>query len=1211
MEKLVNGTNLGAFRILHQIGEGGMAKVFKAYQPSMERYVALKVLPSHYASDPQFIERFNREARTIARLEHRHILPVYDFGEQEGVTFLAMRLVEGGTLKELLSKGRLTLHDTLELINQICSALDYAHRHNVVHRDIKPSNVMLDSEGAVYLTDFGIAKVLEAAGDLTASGTAIGTPAYMAPEQAMGNKVDGRTDLYALGVVLYEMVVGKVPFHADTPMAVLMAHIHEPLPLPRDQDSKIPEAVEAVIIKAVAKDPADRYQTANEMAQALRQAIYTSAPEFVETTLLNLIQEVRSSRPTPPVTEQPATPPPTAIALDPRLPERLAQFYTDGLSAYWVRDWQKARLNFQAVVAQDPQYKDTSARLAEVEKQIRLAELYAQAQEAIAHSDWKAAEGGLSELVAMDGQYEQAAALLKTAQRKLELAELYHQAEHLHQAGQWAAVLKVFERIHSLEADSPDPQGLLAAARKGLIEQQRQDKLKASYERGLQALEAGKWKDAQRLFEQIKAQQPNYGDTEQLLQRIAAERTRQRQKPASEATKTAISPADVPTAVSPGPAGGKMSPRVRLALGLIGLVVIGTLIVAGVLGRSQGWFGGPAATPIPGADQTGQAAQVPATQPPTPLPPMPAQEWVYDDFNGASAEGALDPDRWSATEGCSSFSINSTRLVQEGILRLVNQPRLEIQHCQFWMQKGERVPGKDLGALEARLQFADLPPKGDATSWIALQAGTEETNNFRVACGLRAKDGRLIQNFIVWGQRNQQAQELYYRMAPAEAGQWYTIQIRTNPENMAFECLVNNVSLGVFVPPDPVKTQVALFGRFLDTERGANVEAGTFFDDVRLIPGNAAQQPAAPAAGQPSAQVQVECPTIKGWKAEYWGNPGLNGAPELCQDEPILNHEWEYNAPAKGLPPDHFSARFTRTLEFAPGSYRFVLSADDGARLSVDGKIVINEWQVGGFRTFNKFVDLEAGAHTVVVEYFEEIESASLSLGWALRDGAVAGCLPPPEGMVSWLTGDGYTWDEITQQSAHFVTHAQYMPDTLYMPGEVGQAFSLSSEGAGAGMANEIWADLPPNLQKASAATLELWVYLNPGATRLNQTERFVTFGPEAFVLRKENDGRLHFYMQLNGELHPIWSKPELPRGEFIHVAGTYDGQVMRLYWNGQQAGYLTVNAPGFKIETMSMSSGGEALDGLLDEISTYNRALSTAEIKAIFQAGQAGKCKP
>ena len=371
MDRLSNGANLGPFRILHQIGEGGMARVFKAYQPSVERYVALRVLPSHYAEDPQFVERFIREARTIARLEHKNILPVFDFGEQDGITYLAMRFIEGGTLKELMMKGRLTLHDTQDIMTQVCSALDYAHRHGVIHRDVKPSNVIIDSEGAAYLTDFGIAKVLGGTGgDLTATGAAIGTPAYMAPEQAMGSAVDARTDIYALGIMLYEMLTGRVPFQADTPMAVLMAHVSDPLPLPHVFNAEIPEAIEEVVIKALAKSPDDRYQNANEMAQALRLAIHNTHPEALETTLVKLIDQVRDSRKPPVQATMQELPP------DPRLKERLEQNYIDGLAAYWVRDWEKASGYFQLVVSANPEYKDATKRLGEVQKQRQLGELY-------------------------------------------------------------------------------------------------------------------------------------------------------------------------------------------------------------------------------------------------------------------------------------------------------------------------------------------------------------------------------------------------------------------------------------------------------------------------------------------------------------------------------------------------------------------------------------------------------------------------------------------------------------------------------------------------------------------------------------------------------------------------------------------------------------------------------------------------------------------
>ena len=267
------GKTIGPYRILEQIGIGGMAVVYKAYQPNMDRYVAVKVLPSHLSKDPEFVKRFQREARAIARLEHAHILPVHDYGEHDGVTYLVMRYVQAGTLKERMGAGPVSLDEVNRLIGQIGSALDYAHRMGIIHRDIKPGNVLVDVQGDTYLTDFGLARMLESTQQITASGVGLGTPAYMSPEQGQGVKVDHRSDIYSLGVILYEMLTGRVPYEAETPMAVVLKHITDELPLPRTVNPNVPEAVERVILKALAKEPSDRFQTAGEMVQALTEAV--------------------------------------------------------------------------------------------------------------------------------------------------------------------------------------------------------------------------------------------------------------------------------------------------------------------------------------------------------------------------------------------------------------------------------------------------------------------------------------------------------------------------------------------------------------------------------------------------------------------------------------------------------------------------------------------------------------------------------------------------------------------------------------------------------------------------------------------------------------------------------------------------------------------------------------------------------------------------
>ncbi len=278
------GKRLGSYQILEQIGQGGMATIFKAYQPSMDRYVAVKILPSHFTQDETFVARFTQEARTLARLEHPHILPVHNYGEQEGITYLVMRYIDAGTLKDLTDRqGPLDLDVVVRIFGQIGRALGYAHSQGVIHRDIKPSNVLIDDRGDAFLTDFGIAKLVAGTSQFTASGALVGTPSYMAPEQGMGQPIDHRCDIYAMGVMLYEVVTGKVPFEAETPLAVLLKHISDPLPPPRLIKPDLPEAVERVILKAMAKPPEDRFQTAEEMVDALQKAVAGVPSEIVLT----------------------------------------------------------------------------------------------------------------------------------------------------------------------------------------------------------------------------------------------------------------------------------------------------------------------------------------------------------------------------------------------------------------------------------------------------------------------------------------------------------------------------------------------------------------------------------------------------------------------------------------------------------------------------------------------------------------------------------------------------------------------------------------------------------------------------------------------------------------------------------------------------------------------------------------------------------------
>ena len=265
------GRTLGQYRLEAPLGKGGMASVYRAYQASMDRYVAIKVMTPEIADDPNFVERFQREARTIGRLEHPHILPVIDFGVSDGIYYIVMRYMDGGSLDDRLRQRRLRVDEIVHYLDQIASALDYAHQRGVIHRDLKPNNVLLDRANNCYLTDFGIARIEGAERKLTATGSVMGTPAYMSPEQAMGRPVDGRSDIYALGVMLYEMVTGRLPFTADTTAALIFQHVYELPPSARQFAPELPEAIDALFNRALAKTPEARHNTAQELADHFAQ----------------------------------------------------------------------------------------------------------------------------------------------------------------------------------------------------------------------------------------------------------------------------------------------------------------------------------------------------------------------------------------------------------------------------------------------------------------------------------------------------------------------------------------------------------------------------------------------------------------------------------------------------------------------------------------------------------------------------------------------------------------------------------------------------------------------------------------------------------------------------------------------------------------------------------------------------------------------------
>ena len=291
MVSIPPGSSLGRYRIIEQLGQGGMATVFRSHDPNLDRYVAIKVLPSYMTEDPTFVARFTQEAKTVGRLNHPNILQIYDFGDDKGFTYLVSELVPGGTLQDKMRRNMMEPEEVIKYMEPLSLGLDYAHGQGIVHRDMKPANVLLDNDERPILADFGLARMLESSQRFTQASQAIGTPEYMSPEQAMGGETDHRADLYAFGVMIYEMLLGQTPFHADTPAATLMAHVHRPMPLPTTINPDIDPKLETMLLKSLAKTADDRYQSAGEMIDAIKFATGMAAPSSGGTSAATAVMD--------------------------------------------------------------------------------------------------------------------------------------------------------------------------------------------------------------------------------------------------------------------------------------------------------------------------------------------------------------------------------------------------------------------------------------------------------------------------------------------------------------------------------------------------------------------------------------------------------------------------------------------------------------------------------------------------------------------------------------------------------------------------------------------------------------------------------------------------------------------------------------------------------------------------------------------------------
>ena len=367
------GRELGQYQLREMVRRGGMATVYKGFQPSLERWVAVKVLT--HTGDPTFLSRFRLEARSIARLQHPNIVPIHDYGEADGQVYLVVAYVEDGRSLADEIGTPMPVARALELGALLLAGLGYAHERGLVHRDVKPANVLLPTPNWPMLADFGIAKLLLGGGaGLTQTGLVVGTPAYMAPEQAFGLPVDPRTDLYAAGLVLYELLTGRVPFEADTPAAALMKQAYEPPPSPRTLNPELPVEVERVLLKALAKDPNERYQDAEAMARAIRaaagglpvRAAPVAKPPATGMPAAEAPGQVAWAGATAGETVPVAGEPVGEMAVEPAagpVTDAMAAAYAAGVAAYSTGRWDEAVERFTALAEADPDYEDVEELL--------------------------------------------------------------------------------------------------------------------------------------------------------------------------------------------------------------------------------------------------------------------------------------------------------------------------------------------------------------------------------------------------------------------------------------------------------------------------------------------------------------------------------------------------------------------------------------------------------------------------------------------------------------------------------------------------------------------------------------------------------------------------------------------------------------------------------------------------------------------------------
>jgi serine/threonine protein kinase len=519
------GETLGQYRLTKELGKGGFATVYRALQPALNRHVAIKILHPEYVRDQRALRRFKREALAVARLNHPNIVTVFDYGEHEGRAYLVMEYIEGSTLKGRLGKP-VSYTQALELVTAVASALDYAHSKGLIHRDIKPANILFTHEGRIVLSDFGIVRLADDQSSLTRG--VIGTPYYMSPEQALGREVDGRTDLYSLGIVLFEMLTGRVPFKGESPVATLSMHASLPVPVARELNPSLTEGVERVVRIALQKTPEDRFQTGLEFRSALAEAI-ADAERPAESTIVA----------TPP--DWSATTGGTGSSTP--QPFDVEAMYRQLLNMTRLENWRSAVALAGQILSQEPNYRDVNVILASASNELRygrsttsvdlqIRDLTGQAQMAIATGRLMEAASMLEQILRLAPNEEHARALLEDVnerlaaeaaerQRTTRLDRLYTLAQSKMRAADWRWANHILEEIVAVDANYRDVPDLIEQARAAIGDDDYNmgpKRLAAIRDEAETAMEEERWADAVACWEDLLKLEPGLAGVRDSLE---------------------------------------------------------------------------------------------------------------------------------------------------------------------------------------------------------------------------------------------------------------------------------------------------------------------------------------------------------------------------------------------------------------------------------------------------------------------------------------------------------------------------------------------------------------------------------------------------------------------------------------------------------------------------------------------------------------------